>query len=35
MVLTTYKWTNEKYHQAIDSGIFADESVELLRFMKY
>ncbi|MBD2654436.1 Uma2 family endonuclease [Synechocystis sp. FACHB-383] len=31
MVLATYKWTNKKYHQAIDSGIFSNESVELLR----
>jgi Uma2 family endonuclease len=31
MVAATYKWTNEKYHQAIDSGLFLGESVELLR----
>lgn len=31
MTLTTYKWTNQRYHQAIGSGIFADEAVELLR----
>ena len=31
MIVTTYKWTNEKYHQAIDSGIFLGEPVELLR----
>ena len=31
MVVTTYKWTKEKYHQAIDSGIFFGEPVELLR----
>lgn len=31
MVVTTYKWTSEKYHQAIENGIFWGESVELLR----
>lgn len=31
MVVTTYKWTSEKYHQAIENGIFGGESVELLR----
>lgn len=31
MVVTTYKWTSEKYHQAIDSGVFLGEPVELLR----
>ncbi len=31
MVLTTYKWTNDKYHQAIDSGLFVNDPVELLR----
>ncbi|MEO0273364.1 MAG: Uma2 family endonuclease [candidate division WOR-3 bacterium] len=31
MTLTTYKWTTENYHRAIDSGIFAGEAVELLR----
>jgi Uma2 family endonuclease len=31
MGLTSYKWTHEKYHQAIDRGIFTDERVELLR----
>ena len=31
MTLTTYKWTVETYHHAIDAGLFADESVELLR----
>jgi Uma2 family endonuclease len=30
MTLTTYKWTVDRYHQAIDSGIFDDQSVELL-----
>lgn len=31
MSLTTYKWTTEKYHQAIEKGLFTDEPVELLR----
>ncbi|NJN71881.1 MAG: Uma2 family endonuclease [Limnothrix sp. RL_2_0] len=31
MTLATYKWTVKNYHQAIDAGLFADESVELLR----
>jgi Uma2 family endonuclease len=31
MTLATYQWTIERYHQAIDAGLFADESVELLR----
>ena len=31
MSLTTYKWTIENYHQAIEKGIFDRESVELLR----
>jgi Uma2 family endonuclease len=31
MTLTTYKWTTKTYHQAIDSEIFDDEAVELLR----
>lgn len=31
MTITTYKWTIERYHQAIDAGLFDDESVELLR----
>ncbi len=31
MTLTTYKWTIDRYHQAIDSGIFEDQAVELLR----
>jgi Uma2 family endonuclease len=28
---TTYKWTIERYHQAIDAGLFDDQPVELLR----
>ena len=31
MTLTTYKWTTERYHQAIETGIFNGEAVELLR----
>ncbi|WP_353259432.1 Uma2 family endonuclease [Prochlorothrix hollandica] len=31
MVLTTYTWTHQKYHQAIEQGLFNDEPVELLR----
>jgi Uma2 family endonuclease len=31
MTLTTYKWTTERYHQAIEKEIFSDEAVELLR----
>ena len=30
MSVTTYKWTIERYHQAINTGLFDDESVELL-----
>ncbi|MBW4539020.1 MAG: Uma2 family endonuclease [Myxacorys chilensis ATA2-1-KO14] len=31
MTLATYKWTIDHYHQAIDAGIFNDQSIELLR----
>lgn len=31
MTLTTYKWTLERYHQAIKAGIFDDQPVELLK----
>lgn len=31
MTIPTYKWTIERYHQAIDAGLFDDDSVELLR----
>jgi Uma2 family endonuclease len=31
MAVTTYKWTVERYHQAIDAGLFDDQPVELLR----
>lgn len=31
MTVTTYKWTIERYHQAVEAGIFDDQSIELLR----
>lgn len=31
MTITTYKWTIERYHRAIEAGIFDDQPVELLR----
>ncbi|QLE56520.1 Uma2 family endonuclease [Nostoc sp. TCL26-01] len=31
MTITTYKWTIERYHQAIAAGIFDDQPIELLR----
>jgi len=31
MTVTTYRWTVERYHQAIDAGLFEDQPVELLR----
>ncbi|WP_204105502.1 MULTISPECIES: Uma2 family endonuclease [Spirulina sp. CCY15215] len=31
MTLTAYKWTSDRYHQAIDAGLFVDQSLELLR----
>jgi Uma2 family endonuclease len=31
MTVTTYKWTLERYHQAIDAGLFDDQAIELLR----
>jgi Uma2 family endonuclease len=31
MTATTYKWTIDRYHQAIKAGIFEDQSIELLR----
>jgi len=31
MTIATYKWSVERYHQAIDAGLFDDQSVELLR----
>ena len=30
MTVTLYKWTLDRYHAAIDSGLFDDQSVELL-----
>lgn len=30
MTITTYKWILDRYHQAIDAGIFDDQPVELL-----
>jgi Uma2 family endonuclease len=30
MTLTTYLWTLDRYHQAIEAGVFEDLSVELL-----
>ena len=31
MTVTTYKWTIDRYHQAIQAGVFDDQPVELLR----
>ncbi|OUL23622.1 hypothetical protein BV372_29770 [Nostoc sp. T09] len=31
MTVTTYKWTIERYHRAVEAGIFDDQSIELLR----
>jgi len=31
MTVTTYKWTLDRYHQAIDAGLFDDQPIELLR----
>ncbi|HAG83058.1 MAG TPA: hypothetical protein DCL61_18320 [Cyanobacteria bacterium UBA12227] len=31
MTVINYKWTVERYHQAIEAGIFDDQSIELLR----
>ncbi len=30
MTVTTYKWTIDHYHRAIDAGLFDDQPVELL-----
>jgi Uma2 family endonuclease len=30
MVIATYKWAIDRYHQAIEAGIFEDQAVELL-----
>ncbi|MEB3295510.1 MAG: Uma2 family endonuclease [Synechococcales bacterium] len=29
--ITTYKWTIDRYHQAIDAGIFEGQAIELLK----
>jgi len=31
MTVTPYKWTLDRYHQAIDAGVFDDQLIELLR----
>lgn len=31
MTVITYKWTLERYHQAIAAGLFDDQTVELLQ----
>lgn len=31
MTVTTYKWTTDRYHQAIHAGVFDEQPVELLR----
>lgn len=31
MTIATYKWTIDRYHQAVNSGIFDDQPVELLQ----
>ncbi|BAY63986.1 hypothetical protein NIES22_40760 [Calothrix brevissima NIES-22] len=31
MTVTTYKWSVERYHQAIEAGIFDGQPIELLR----
>ena len=31
MTIATYKWTIDRYHQAIESGIFDGQNLELLR----
>ncbi|BAZ50369.1 hypothetical protein NIES4103_29850 [Nostoc sp. NIES-4103] len=31
MTVTTYKWIIERYHKAIEAGIFDDQAIELLR----
>lgn len=27
----TYQWTTERYHQAVEAGVFADENLELIQ----
>lgn len=31
MSVALYKWTIDRYHQAIDAGLFDDQAIELLR----
>jgi Uma2 family endonuclease len=31
MTVTLYKWTLDRYHAAIDAGLFDDQAIELLR----
>ena len=31
MTVTTYKWTIDRYHQAVQAGVFDDQPVELLQ----
>jgi Uma2 family endonuclease len=31
MTVISYRWTVERYHRAIEAGIFDDQSIELLR----
>ncbi len=30
MTVTTYKWTVDRYHQAVEAGVFDDLRLELL-----
>ena len=30
MTVATYKWTIDRYHRAVEAGVFEDQSVELL-----
>ncbi|MEM9135790.1 MAG: Uma2 family endonuclease [Cyanobacteria bacterium P01_F01_bin.42] len=31
MAVATYKWSIERYHEAVEAGVFRDQAVELLR----
>jgi Uma2 family endonuclease len=31
MTLVTYKWTTDRYHQAVEAGVFDDQPIELLQ----
>ena len=31
MTISTYKWTIDRYHQAVEADVFADQAVELLK----